>query len=65
MLTYDQIPQDRRTIGTTRLASERRASTCATPQRALAMAPAGPPRCGTTPTPYLRLTGEPPPISHS
>ena len=30
-----------------------------------ATAAEGPPRCGTTPTPYLRSTGEPPPISHS
>jgi hypothetical protein len=51
---------------TTRLAScSRRGSTCVTPRRASVMAAAVPPRCGTTPTPYLRLAGEPPPTSRS
>jgi hypothetical protein len=32
---------------------------------ALAMAAVEPPRSGTTPTLYRRLTGEPPPTSHN
>jgi hypothetical protein len=40
-------------------------STCETPRHTLATAAAEPPRSDTTPTPCLRLTGEPPPISCS
>jgi DNA-binding transcriptional regulator YhcF (GntR family) len=55
-----------RDCATTRPASySRPGSTCATPPPVSVMAAAGPPRCGTMPTRYRRLTGEPPLTSHS
>ena len=52
--------------GTTRRVScLRRGSTCETPRRALAMAAAEQPHCGTAPTRSLKSTGELPTTSRS